>query len=141
MPPPASYPPTPRFPPSETASLIKDVSIIGAVIVVIVIIMISFTVFMVIKFLRNVVDKAEAVVGPTSACAAQIAASQSLYRQKVNPATGEYYTKCAAANLAVSDAAKDPGTTCPKVAPPYSARPPYSVYISTQCAPPPPEPD
>ena len=125
------------MPDSQGIALIKDVSIIGGVVVVVVIIMIAVTVFMVIKFLRNVGDKAGEDLGPVGECAAEIVASQLTYQRKANPATGSNYTQCEAATLAVSDVVQDASTRCPKVAPPYSARPPYSVYISAQCTPPP----
>lgn len=126
---------------SQSVALVKDVSIIGAVVVVAVIIMIAVTMYIVIKFLRDVVDKVSRDAGPVGACAAEIVASQELYQQKVNPTTNLNYTTCEAASLAVDDVAADPQTTCPKVYPPYAARPPYSVYISSQCAPPPPPTD
>jgi hypothetical protein len=126
---------------SQGVALIKDVSIIGAVVVVVVIIMIVVTMYLVIKFLRQVVDKVAKDVGPVGACAAEIIASQDLYQQKINPATNTNYTACEAAVLAVDDIAADQQTTCPKASVPYSARPPYSVYISSQCAPPPPVAD
>lgn len=135
---PAAKPLTLPISESEGVKLIKDVSIIGAVIVVIVIIMVSVTMYLVITFLRNVVDRASKDLGPVGECAAQISASQGLYEQQVNPTTKANYTQCEAANLAIQDVTKDQYTKCPKVTPPYVARPPYSVYIATQCRPPPP---
>ncbi len=123
---------------SQSAALIKDVSIIGAVIVVVVIVMIAVTMFLVIKFLREVVDRASKDVGPVGVCAAEIVASQDLYQQKLNPTTKTNCTACEAAELAIGDVAADPQTACPKVPAPYSARPPYSVFIASQCTPPPP---
>lgn len=123
---------------SQSVALIKDVSIIGAVIVVVVIVMIAVTMFLVIKFLREVVDRAAKDVGPVGDCAAEIIASQDLYQQKINPTTKTNYTACEAAVLAIDDVAADPQTACPKVPVPYSARPPYSVFIASQCTPPPP---
>lgn len=124
---------------SQGMALLKDVSIIGGVVVVLVIITVAVTVYMVIQFLRNVLGQAGKDIGPVGECAAQIIAAQDIYMQKINPATGTNYTPCGAANLAIGDIAADPITTCPKVHPPYSARPPYSIYTGSQCTPPPPD--
>ena len=118
-----------------------DRSVVGGVVVVIVLLLVAATVYTVVGFLRALIGRAENDLGPSGTCAAQIAAAQASYTQRLNPATGGYYTPCAAANLAVNGVADDPSTTCPRVPPPYAARPPYSVYVSAQCSPPPPAPD
>jgi hypothetical protein len=116
---------------SDTIRMVKDVSIIGAVVVVIVIVMIAATVYYVIGFLRHVVEPNNS--GLVGGCASQIQTMSSNYQTKMNPATNANYTACEAAVLAVDNAATS-SSSCPRVA---ASRPPYSVYVAEQCRPPP----
>lgn len=69
----------------ERRALLKDLSILGAVVVVVVVLVIASTVWTLLRFLRGVVDRAERGLGPAGSGAARAAGAPASYRQEAPP--------------------------------------------------------
>jgi hypothetical protein len=127
-------------PPTELARTVEDVSIVAVVVVIAIILIVFFSVYLIVRFLRRVVD-APAEAAPAAGCAAWLEARRLGYLAgsppPADPATGRPYTVCQAATQAVLDAQTLTGGACPRAAPESAAsqQDPYRAYLASQhCA-------
>jgi hypothetical protein len=128
-----------RPPESDFAKAAKDVSIVAVVTVIAIILIVVFSVYLIVGFLRGVVDGGGVL--PTAECAAWLEARRLGYLGgvplPVDPATGRPYTPCQAAAQAVADSQALAAGACPHLAapPPATEQSPYLYYLAAlQCA-------
>ena len=123
---------------ASTSNVAQDMSIIGATAIVAIILTISASVYLLIGFLRGIVDN-PAGVAPTFECTAWLTRRQQSYLggvpAPINPATGVAYTVCEAASQAVGDAQHPAaGAACParRTPPDAERQSPYRYYMASQ---------
>ena len=119
---------------TELTKTVKDVSIVAIFVVIAIILIVVFSVYLIVRFLRGVVDDA-GKIAPTAECAIWLEARRQKYLSGgPNPSTNKPYTNCEATTQAIADAQAAAGGVCPVkvVPPPASQQAPYLFYMAAQ---------